>query len=106
MRRPESAHFLRGPKQGRRKRRKWTRNAVGRPDSRADNTRKPQMPHAILAGMRGASTPSEAPRMWRARGRRAVAALGALTVGALVSQRAAATSAGFWERVAASPTVD
>jgi hypothetical protein len=56
--------------------------------------------------MRGASTPWEAPGMWRARGRHVGAAIVALTVGALGSQRAAATTAGFWERVAASPSVE
>ncbi|MDB4983318.1 MAG: hypothetical protein JWM82_4070, partial [Myxococcales bacterium] len=41
-----------------------------------------------------------------AKGRRAGAVVVALGVWALASQRAAATTAGFWERVAASPRVE
>jgi tetratricopeptide (TPR) repeat protein len=56
--------------------------------------------------MRGASTPSEASGVGRAKGCRVLAGVVALTVGALASQRAAASTAGFWERVAASPRVE
>ena len=56
--------------------------------------------------MRRALTQAEAPGE-RLRPRRpAVAGLVALTVVALASQRAAATTGSFWERVAASPRVE
>jgi tetratricopeptide (TPR) repeat protein len=56
--------------------------------------------------MRGAFPPSAASGMQGARGRRVAAAVVALAFGALASQRAAATTAGFWERVAGSPRVE
>jgi tetratricopeptide (TPR) repeat protein len=59
--------------------------------------------------MRGAFPPSAASGVRGAKGRRVAAGLIALSVlsfGALASQRAAATTAGFWERVATSPRVE
>jgi tetratricopeptide (TPR) repeat protein len=59
--------------------------------------------------MRGALSPSAASGVWAAKGCRVAAALIALSFlsfGTLASQRAAATTAGFWERVAGSPRVE